>query len=118
MTILTRGALTLIALYQRTLSPDHGWLAVLFPSGCCRFHPTCSAYTVEAIRRYGLLRGAGLGAHRILRCHPFTRGGYDPVPTSLPRELRGKPDNSEAVSPKGRPVTMRSQAAVSIPLDT
>jgi putative membrane protein insertion efficiency factor len=67
-----RGAAFLITLYQRLLSP-------LFPPSC-RFYPTCSQYAKEAILRHGLLRGSYLAARRILRCHPFNPGGYDPVP--------------------------------------
>ncbi|HSE67677.1 MAG TPA: membrane protein insertion efficiency factor YidD [Gemmatimonadales bacterium] len=58
--------------YQLTISP------VLPPS--CRFSPSCSHYTLEALRRYGAVKGAWLGARRLLRCHPFNPGGYDPVP--------------------------------------
>jgi putative membrane protein insertion efficiency factor len=65
-------ALFLINLYQLTLSPLFGTR--------CRFHPTCSAYTYEAIERYGFFRGASLGVRRLLRCHPFHAGGIDPVP--------------------------------------
>ncbi|MCB2215974.1 membrane protein insertion efficiency factor YidD [Desulfofustis glycolicus] len=57
--------------YQYLLSP-------VFPPAC-RFYPTCSVYTIEAIRHYGALRGLAKGLWRILRCHPFSRGGYDPV---------------------------------------
>ena len=62
----------IIRLYQRTVSR-------ILPSSC-RFHPSCSQYTYEAIERYGFFRGAWLGMKRISRCHPFHEGGYDPVP--------------------------------------
>lgn len=64
------GAIGLIRAYQFLASP--------FPSPC-RFTPTCSMYAIEAIGRYGVVRGTWMGARRILRCHPFAPGGYDPV---------------------------------------
>jgi len=79
-------AIGLIRLYQRTLSPDHGWTRILYPYGCCRFHPTCSQYAIEAIQNHGLLRGGWLALKRIARCHPWSVGGHDPVPELAPNK--------------------------------
>jgi putative membrane protein insertion efficiency factor len=64
--------LALIRLYQNTLS------RLLPPS--CRFYPSCSQYGYEAVSKYGVLRGSWLAVRRLARCHPFSPGGYDPVP--------------------------------------
>jgi uncharacterized protein len=72
VTLPSRLAIALLDFYKRFLSP-------LLPRAC-RFEPTCSAYAREAIERHGLVRGGGLAARRLLRCHPFHRGGLDPVP--------------------------------------
>jgi hypothetical protein len=61
----------LIRLYQFLISP-------LFPPSC-RFYPSCSEYTIDAIRRYGFVKGCGKGIVRLSKCHPFHPGGYDPV---------------------------------------
>jgi putative membrane protein insertion efficiency factor len=68
---MRRGAIGLIRLYQRFVSP------LLAPR--CKYHPSCSEYAVQAIGRYGMLRGSVLAAWRLLRCNPFSHGGYDPV---------------------------------------
>jgi putative membrane protein insertion efficiency factor len=64
--------LFLIRFYRAAISP-------LFPPSC-RYVPTCSAYAMEAIKKYGAAKGGWLALRRILRCHPFHKGGYDPVP--------------------------------------
>jgi putative membrane protein insertion efficiency factor len=64
-------SITLIRAYQILISP--------YLPGSCRFHPTCSEYTLTAIRQYGAAKGVFLGIRRLLRCHPFHPGGYDPV---------------------------------------
>jgi putative membrane protein insertion efficiency factor len=67
-----RLVLLLIRFYQRAVSPH-------FPASC-RYIPTCSAYAYEAVQKHGIIRGLFLAGKRILRCHPFHPGGYDPVP--------------------------------------
>lgn len=69
----------LIRVYQKTLSLDHGVLAKLGFPRVCRFHPSCSEYTYKAVERFGILKGLFLGLRRILRCHPWNDGGYDPL---------------------------------------
>ncbi|NQU77491.1 membrane protein insertion efficiency factor YidD [Candidatus Falkowbacteria bacterium] len=71
--------LALIRIYQKTLSFDHGFTRVLRPHGQCKFHPTCSEYTYQAIEKYGLIKGGLKGLKRIIRCHPFSKGGFDPL---------------------------------------
>lgn len=77
---MRRVVIGLIILYQRTLSPDHGPFRRRFPYGVCKFHPTCSEYTKQALQKYGTIKGLRLGARRIGRCHPNATGGFDPVP--------------------------------------
>jgi putative membrane protein insertion efficiency factor len=69
---MKRVVIILIRGYQLFISP------LLPPS--CRFYPTCSTYCIQALEKYGFWKGSALGARRVLRCHPFNPGGYDPVP--------------------------------------
>lgn len=69
--VAVRAVLVPVRLYQRLISPA-------LPRRC-KYHPTCSAYAVQAVVSYGILRGAVLAAWRLLRCNPFSHGGYDPV---------------------------------------
>lgn len=70
--LLVQPLLVLIRAYQLAISPMLG--------NRCRFHPSCSEYSMEALRRHGLFRGLWLAVRRIGRCHPWHPGGYDPVP--------------------------------------
>lgn len=73
-----KNILSLIHFYQKTISPDHGFFSQN-SSGACRFYPSCSEYTRQAIEKYGPARGILKGFGRIFRCHPFSRGGADPL---------------------------------------
>ncbi|MBO6108748.1 MAG: membrane protein insertion efficiency factor YidD [Eubacterium sp.] len=69
--------LLILAAYRRFISP--------MKKPCCIYSPSCSTYAVEAIERFGAVKGGFLSIRRILRCHPFHEGGYDPVPDIFPR---------------------------------
>lgn len=69
-----------IRVYQRTLSFDHGPLKIFYPQGYCKFHPTCSEYAYQAFQKHGFWMGGLLAVKRILRCHPWSQAGLDPVP--------------------------------------
>lgn len=69
---MTQLCLALIKFYRKFISP--------IKPPCCRFYPTCSAYALEAYSKYGFFKGSFLSLKRILKCHPFHKGGYDPVP--------------------------------------
>ena len=71
--------LFLIRVYQKVLSPDQGIFSFLFSERFCRFHPTCSEYTYQAVDKFGSLKGSWLGLKRVSRCHPWNDGGYDPI---------------------------------------
>lgn len=75
---MKKPAILLLRGYKLLISPLLGQR--------CRFHPSCSVYTMEAIERFGVVRGSWLGAKRIGRCHPFHPGGLDPVPESWPEK--------------------------------
>lgn len=66
--------LSLLKLYKNTISPGRFGIKV------CRFEPSCSKYTYQAVEKYGIIKGGLLGLWRVLRCNPFNKGGYDPVP--------------------------------------
>lgn len=73
MTLATRGALLVLDIYQAMVAPVLG--------GACRFAPSCSEYARQAVFEHGALRGAALALRRLLKCHPFNQGGWDPPPS-------------------------------------
>ncbi|MFH1367471.1 MAG: membrane protein insertion efficiency factor YidD [Patescibacteria group bacterium] len=77
--ILKKSVLKIIRFYQKTLSFDHGVFSYKYPRGFCRHYPTCSEYTYLAIEKFGLIKGIFKGSKRVLRCHPYSAGGYDPI---------------------------------------
>lgn len=82
---LVRILVAMVRFYQQTLHSFMGY-------GSCRFTPTCSQYMIEALERHGPFKGLMLGCWRILRCNPFCKGGYDPVPPakSFKREMNNE----------------------------
>ena len=76
---------TLLSFYQKIISPILHYVgkSIFGPQFACRFTPTCSQYTKEAVRRYGIIQGSLLGIKRIIRCQPFSTGGFDPVPDKI-----------------------------------
>ena len=69
---MKKAVIRAVKFYQRQISPG-------LP-GCCKYWPTCSSYAIEAVEKYGTVKGAALASWRILRCNPFSKGGFDPVP--------------------------------------
>lgn len=74
--------LKFINLYQASLSPDHGWFKARFPYGYCKFYPSCSEYTKQAVMQKGLVVGISLGILRLAKCNPWSKGGVDMVSES------------------------------------
>ncbi|MCB9798795.1 membrane protein insertion efficiency factor YidD [Candidatus Nomurabacteria bacterium] len=77
MNILQKFLIGCIIVYQKTLSPDHSWVRRFFPQGYCKFHPTCSQYAIESIKKNGAFIGSLKTIWRILRCNPWSKGGED-----------------------------------------
>ena len=78
--------------FIKAIIQTYRWLISPLLGPTCRFYPTCSAYALEALDRYGALRGSGLAMRRLLRCHPFNAGGFDPVPEAHGcAEMKGIP---------------------------
>jgi len=96
-----------LRLYRLLVSPLYGQV--------CRFYPTCSAYALEAIRRHGALGGCYLAARRLVRCHPWSAGGYDPVPERMTWRAGREPAESSADTDNGDDPSIRLRPAVETP---
>jgi len=92
--LFSETAVAIIGAYQQVLSPDHGILTLFWGKNRCRFYPSCSEYTAQALRQYGLFQGIVVSLKRILRCHPWSQGGHDPVKYQKLKteEQKHKPD--------------------------
>ncbi len=77
--IVRQGVVLPIIIYQKIISLDHGPLKFLHPHGYCQFYPSCSEYCRQAILKKGLIVGAGLSIWRLMRCHPWSKGGVDEI---------------------------------------
>ncbi len=78
---MKRPLIWLISFYRKYISP-------LKKTPCCKYVPTCSTYALEAVKTHGALKGGLLSIYRVLRCNPFSRGGYDPVPEKKAKRVR------------------------------
>jgi uncharacterized protein len=92
-------ALAFLRFYIVFLSPFFG--------GACKFYPSCSNYAVEAVSKHGVRRGIALAAKRLLRCRPFTQGGFDPVPEVLEERKRDRDTKSPVMPDLKFPATER-----------
>ncbi len=81
----------LLKAYRAVISPLYGQV--------CRYHPSCSAYALEAVTTHGSVRGSWLAVRRLARCHPWAAGGYDPVPTSAPADDHRRSSSTAAPTP-------------------
>lgn len=118
--LLARMLVGMIRVYQRLLSPVLVWCF----GPRCRFYPSCSSYACEALHVHGPLHGSWLAARRVLRCHPFHPGGFDPVPemcsrsadepsqpTSLPQPKWRRPAAPPGDAPEGPPPLKKAHSA-------
>ncbi|MBQ3551629.1 MAG: membrane protein insertion efficiency factor YidD [Clostridia bacterium] len=87
---MKKAMLFLIRLYKQGISP--------YLPGACKYEPTCSEYAQQAIMRFGVMRGLILALWRIIRCNPFSRGGYDPVPNGFTDAFSGAGKNRSSLS--------------------